>query len=132
MAHRLIPVLAGLACCVAGAPVFAQPFLADPTRPPAALSQETPEEAAAVPILQSVVIPRKGRPVAVIGGQTVRVGEKFGESRLVRLSEREAVLEGPSGIERLPLTPDVEKTDIVTKNMNKTPLPRRAQAGSKP
>ena len=53
--------------------------------------------------------------MAVIGGQQIRLGEKYGESRLVRLSEREAVLEGPDGVERLQLTPGIEKV-IVKKN----------------
>jgi MSHA biogenesis protein MshK len=57
----------------------------------------------------------------------VRLGERYGESRLVKLSEREAVLDGPNGIERLRLTPDVEKTNVVAKRATKTLAPRRAQ-----
>ena len=82
------------------------------------------------PVLESVMIPKKGRPLAVISGQTVRVGENYGESRLVRLNEREAVLEGPAGVERLQLTPGIEKTNVVTKN--KVQQSSGTRGGSKP
>ncbi|MEO8410964.1 MAG: hypothetical protein ABI478_10365, partial [Propionivibrio sp.] len=81
------------------------------------------------PVLQSVVIPVKGRPVAVISGQQVMLGGRYGESRLIRLSESEAVLQGPAGVEHLPLTAAATKTPIVSK----TPAARRARRrGSKP
>lgn len=105
--------------------------LPDPTRPPAGLStlsSETDTETLSGPVLQSVVIPKKGKPIAVISGQQVRLGELYGESRLIRLTEREAVLEGPAGIERLMLTPGIDKTNIITKS----PAAKRAQRGSKP
>ncbi len=65
--------------------------------------------------LTSVMVPKKGKPMAVIGGQLVPLGGMVGEARLVRLSETEAVLEGPEGTERLYLTPDVEKKMNVTR-----------------
>ena len=77
------------------------------------------------PLLQSVMIPKKGKPVAVIGGQQVRLGQRVGQSRLIRLTEREAVLEGPAGIERLLLTPGIEKTNVMTRS----PTGKRAQNG---
>ncbi len=132
MANRLTWVcsLLGLLLSV---PVSAQTVLADPTRPPAGLSSSDPDAAGvSEPILQSVVIPKKGRPVAIIGGQQVRLGEMYGESRLIRLTEKEAVLENASGRERLMLTPGIEKTNIVTKNISKVPAARRVQSGSKP
>jgi len=78
-----------------------------------------------------VLIPKKGKPLAIISGQQVGLGERYGESRLVKLSEREAVLDGPSGVERLQLTPDVEKTNIAAKNVMKTPAPRAARSEGK-
>jgi len=116
-----------LACmaCVVGA-VFAHPsnaqgMLPDPTRPPPGFAEEGGESIEEVrgPVLESVMIPRKGRPVAIISGQTVRLGETWGSDRLVRLSEHEAVLEGGLGIVHLRLTPDVEKTPIVRKKMTR-------------
>ena len=133
MAHRLARLVAIPMLLLAGATAFAQADLADPTRPPAGLVVETTSsEAVAGPVLQSVLIPRKGRAMAVIGGQPVRLGEMYGESRLIKLTEREAVLEGPGGVERLLLTPGIEKTNITMKKTNKSPVPRRTQSEGKP
>jgi MSHA biogenesis protein MshK len=133
MAHRLTRLVAIPVLLLAGATAFAQADLADPTRPPAGLVAEaTSSEAVTGPVLQSVLIPRKGRAMAVIGGQPVRLGEMYGESRLIKLTEREAVLEGPSGVERLLLTPGIEKTNITMKKTNKSPVPRRTQSEGKP
>lgn len=125
-------ILYCLAAALAAAPAFAQSPLADPTRPPAGYAQDGDSPAAVVsgPVLESVVIPKKGKPLAVISGRQVRLGEHYGESRLVRVNEREAVLDGPDGIERLPLTPGIEKTNIVTKN--RTQASPGARSGSKP
>lgn len=91
--------------------------LADPTLPPAAIVglDGTVSMELANSGLTSVMVPKKGKPMAVIGGQLVPLGGVVGEARLVRLSETEAVLEGPEGIERLYLTPDVEKKMNVTR-----------------
>jgi len=114
-------------------PTMAQRVMADPTRPPGNVVMDS-QAAVDVsgPVLQSVLIPKKGRPVAVIGGQQVRLGENYGESRLVRLSEREAVLEGPSGTERLSLTPGVEKIAIRKSSKEKTTAAEGGQRGGKP
>ena len=107
----------------------AQALLSDPTRPPATFSDPAPDSGSVTgPVLQSIKIPKKGKPVAVIGGLQIRLGELYGESRLIKLSEKEAVLEGLAGIERLMLTPGIEKINIITKS----PAARRAQSGSKP
>ena len=120
---RALPALLALAL-----PLAAGAQIADPTRPPVGVA-ETADDAGAVagPVLQSVLIPKNGRPLAVIDGQQVRLGERLGERRLVKLSEREAVLDGPLGIERLQLTPGVEKTNVVAKKATKTPARGRAQ-----
>jgi len=131
MAHRLTLLVVIPAILLAAA--TAQAELPDPTRPPAGLvAEEASSEMAAGPVLQSVLIPKKGRAVAVIGGKQVYLGDMYGESRLTKLSEREAVLEGPSGVERLLLTPGIEKTNIVMKKTNKSPTPRRVQSEGKP
>jgi MSHA biogenesis protein MshK len=132
MADRLMPVFRAtilLALYTLTLGVRAQTALSDPTRPPLAFSSPTTDAGPlAGPVLQSVKIPKKGKPLAVIGGQQVRLGEFYGDSRLIRLTEREAVLQGPAGTERLMLTPGIEKTNIITKS----PAAKRAQSGGKP
>ena len=126
MADRLNRAL--LALCVLALPLAARAQLADPTRPPVGVRAAGGESGEPTgPVLQSVLIPKNGRPLAVIDGQQVRLGERYGESRLVKLSEREAVLDGPNGSERLRLTPDVEIINLVAKKTTKTPAPKRAQ-----
>ncbi len=150
MAGRLIPSCIGMmrkqaltlllvvaAAALPALPALAQPVLPDPTRPPAGLAQEGGQADAAAlgPVLESVVIPGKGRPLAVISGRQVRLGEKYGDSRLVRLNEREAVLDGPSGVERLLLTPGIEKINsmtMTTKNSTKASSSAGTRSGSKP
>ncbi len=94
-------------------PALAQAPLPDPTRPPAAFENApaaTEAKAGNSAGLQTVIL-RKGRkPVAVINGETVELGGKVGEATLVKLSEREAVLQGPQGREVLHLTPKASKT----------------------
>lgn len=70
--------------------------LRDPTRPPAQLLSRGGDAAAAsgAPQLQSVLIGREpgGRRVAVIDGETVRLGETFRGARLVRMTQGEVEL----------------------------------------
>jgi MSHA biogenesis protein MshK len=111
--------------CIAMMSFLGQAFAAaDPTQPPAAWGGGSTDTAVAdeagVLRLQSVLIRQRGRSVAVIGGVTVPLGGSFGEAKLIRLSEREAVLEGPDGVTHLYLTPNVEKQMIVTPGARKT------------
>jgi MSHA biogenesis protein MshK len=76
--------------------------LTDPTRPPAMLTGAGAGPVASAPpagpVLQSVLIARHpgGRQVAVIDGETVRLGGAFHGAILVRLSETEVELQrGP-------------------------------------
>lgn len=85
--------------------------LPDPTRPPAelaVLAAGGAEMAAKGPVLQSVLISR-GRKSAIIGGQVVGLGEKYGEARVVKITESEVVLKTGAVTETLRLFPDVEK-----------------------
>ena len=99
---------------------------ADPTRPPVAWltpaddATKSAGDAAGGMRLQSVKMPVGGRPVAVIGGKTVALGGSVGGATLVRLNEREAVLQGADGVTHLYLTPDVEKQMIETPKPRKT------------
>jgi MSHA biogenesis protein MshK len=77
--------------------------LQDPTRPPAALmaGQGASSQAAAaaergpqLPQLQSVLIARQpgGRHVAVIDGETLRLGDSFRGARVTRIEQNEVEL----------------------------------------
>jgi MSHA biogenesis protein MshK len=72
--------------------------LSDPTRPPSMLVRTpagAPVAASAAPVLQSVLIGRQagGRQVAVIDGETVRLGGTFRGAVLVRMTETEVELQ---------------------------------------
>jgi MSHA biogenesis protein MshK len=96
LVKRFAASMLALALGSAGA-VRAQ-ALEDPTRPPAMLTRTGPgvaaPAAAAGPQLQSVLIARQpgGRQVAVIDGQTVRLGQSYKGAQLVRMSETEVEL----------------------------------------
>jgi MSHA biogenesis protein MshK len=71
--------------------------LRDPTRPPARLfaaSAAVPGASAQAPQLQSVLIGRQagGRHVAVIDGETVRLGDSFRGARVARMTQTEVEL----------------------------------------
>lgn len=129
MAYRLTGLFGMAAAVVLGSAAtasLAQTALPDPTRPPSFVPGAAGEtENPGGPVLQSVIVPRKGRAIAIIDGQQVRVGDQFGERRLLKASEREVVLRGPSGIETLLLTPGVEKMKTTTKQKT---LPKAAAA----
>jgi MSHA biogenesis protein MshK len=70
--------------------------LQDPTRPPAAAmaASAAPAAAASGPRLQSILIGREagGRHLAVIDGETVRLGEQFHGARVARIGDNEVEL----------------------------------------
>jgi MSHA biogenesis protein MshK len=84
-------LFACLLCGVAGAQ-----GLQDPTKPPAAATPVAagPIAASAGPQLQSILIAREagGRHVAVIDGETVRLGERFHGAKVARIGENEVEL----------------------------------------
>ena len=81
--------------------------LNDPTRPPAGISaNDTSDGAAAGPVLQSVMITPTAR-TAIIGGETVKLGGKYGDARVIKITESEVVLRSANGTETLRMYPDV-------------------------
>ena len=96
-----------LACVAMSASLHAQ-ALQDPTRPPASLLA-APSVAASAPEsalqLQSVLLGKGRTPAAVISGEVVMLGARFRDARLVRVTERSAVLKGPQGETTLALIP---------------------------
>lgn len=92
---------------------FVHAQMPDPTRPGG--SQMTPESgsSASAPLesgVQTVILRRGGKSTAVINGQHVVVGGKFGDKRVLRITESEIVLKGESGREVIKVTPSIEKT----------------------
>ena len=93
--------LIALLLLVGATSAFAQQ--ADPTRPPAAWLAPVDDSAR-----------------GATGEQAVALGGRVGGATLIRLNEREAVLQGADGVTHLYLTPDVEK------QMIETPKPRKS------
>ncbi len=83
--------------------------LTDPTRPPGALAVTTSDGmVSSGPVLQSVKL-SQGRKVAMISGEMVALGGRYGSARLVKLTESEAVLKDGAETTVLKLFPLVEK-----------------------
>lgn len=118
------PILTCLTLLAALAPasLLAQPqALLDPTRPPAGMERGGAGPAASaadgVPRLQSVLIaPRAGgRHVAVIDGETVRLGDTFKGARVARMTQDQVVLERGGERQVLRLAPETTGSSPVTK-----------------
>lgn len=91
--------------------VQAQQSLSDPTRPPTAESV-APVSTGSGSKLQSIKLPRGGKPLAIIDGQRVSIGEKFGDAEVLKITESEVVLKGPEGVQTLKMAPDVQKKPL--------------------
>ena len=95
------------AALAAAAPASAQP-LVDPMRPPVVAASAAASVGAAS-ALQTIVI-RPDRRFAIIDKQTVALGERVGDARVVRIAETEVTLRDDSGGTRvLRLYPQVDK-----------------------
>ena len=88
--------------------------ISDPTRPPAALSAVASAEsgAAPAPVLSSIKITPTEK-TAVIGGETVRLGGRYGDARVIKITDSEVVLRTSAGTETLRLYPDVDIRPVV-------------------
>ena len=105
---RILIVLLLAPCALATGTAGAQ-GMTDPTRPPAAMALPGDNAApAGGPVLQSVML-SPGRKVAVISGEMVVLGGRYGGARLVRLTESEAVLREGAQTTVLRMFPLVEK-----------------------
>jgi MSHA biogenesis protein MshK len=93
---RSVALSAMLAAGLVHAASSSSQGLPDPTRPPAAATpaQAGADAAPAVPQLQSVLVgqARAERRIAVIDGESVRVGESFHGARVVRIADNEVEL----------------------------------------
>jgi MSHA biogenesis protein MshK len=91
--QKFLILCIGMANLLLAYSVKAEPLI-DPTQPPASLFEAANGTAAADftgPVLQSVLIGPHYR-AAIISGEKVMLGQKYGQSTLIQLNEREAVL----------------------------------------
>ena len=101
-------ILAALGLLLGHGSVTAQ-TMNDPTRPPGAMSSADHEpERARAAVLQSVLI-TPTRRAAIINGQRVELGGRFGEARVLKITETEVVLRSAAGTEVLKMYPNVDK-----------------------
>jgi MSHA biogenesis protein MshK len=94
MTNRILRLLAAAALSLSFAAAQAQ-SLQDPTRPPATpATGDKGAPAYAGPQLQSILIGREqgGRRVAVIDGETVRLGETWNGARVARITPHQVEL----------------------------------------
>jgi MSHA biogenesis protein MshK len=100
-------------CLTAAAISVSAETLTDPTRPPAELNpvMASSQIASAGPTLQSVLVSR-GRRIAIISGKEVRVNDKFGEAKVVKITDMEVVLRSGKNVQTLKLFPDVDKQKV--------------------
>lgn len=91
------------------APAVAAQGMTDPTRPPVELLGAGP--AAPESPLQSVLISGQ-RKSAIINGQIVPLGGKYGDARLVRITPTEVTLKTDEATEVLKLYPSVDKMPV--------------------
>jgi MSHA biogenesis protein MshK len=99
MSPRLLALAMAAAACTAQAAPFA-----DPTRPPDAKGDEGDGAARSGPRLESVLI-APDRRIAVISGQQVTIGSRFGDGEVVGITESEVRIRKPAGEESLRLFP---------------------------
>lgn len=114
---RILAALLALAGSLA--PAAHAQSLPDPTRP--ALGSGPGAAAPAPPQLQVVLIGSgsAGRRVAVISGQTLRIGDKFGGAVLASISSNEVVLREGNTVRVLKLFPVPEQKNSASDGNSK-------------
>jgi len=113
MADRLMRAISTLLMALLSVAATAEE-LADPTRPPASLTAPVAAPASGVPEirparLQSIFI-SKTRRAAIIDGESVELGGKYGDAKLIEVNEGSIVLRGTQGRQVMTLFPDVKIT----------------------
>lgn len=94
--------------------------LPDPTRPPDSIAAPVAapvDGAASQPVaLQSIII-SKTRRAAIIGGETVELGGKYGDAKLIEVKEGHVVLKNAQGRQVMTLFPDVKMNAVRSDKM---------------
>lgn len=104
-------LFAALMCGCAGTVLAQATSLADPTRPPIVSTESAGEPAPpAGPTLQSILI-SPSRRLAVISGQEVAQGGKYGDATVTSITESTVLLRYADRRETLRLLPDVKKRE---------------------
>lgn len=110
MAGRLIPAALLAAMCLLAAPGWAASSLPEPNRPWTASDADGAGIGeAALPELQMVLLPRKGKPVAVISGERVVLGGRYRDATLIAVRENKVILLDAEGRRELHMTPEISK-----------------------
>ncbi len=94
--------------------------LPDPMRPPAGMDAMIPAAAPSGPALQ-LIRTVDGKRMAIISGQTVKVGGKLNDAIVTRIDEDRVLLRGPEGVVTLKLFPEVEKNPSVSDQIKSKP-----------
>ncbi len=109
--------------------------LRDPTQPPASVYSDTvtndDQEIIAGPVLQSVMIGSQYRS-AIINGQKVMLGKKYGQATLIRLNEHKAVLRNQDMTTQTLLMDYVIEKKIVSPTASPPATKRKVTHSSKP
>ena len=105
-------------------PVAASPQVVnDPTRPPDGFAAGDPGaagDAGGGLVLQSVMI-SPSRKAAIINGEMVRLGEKYGDAVLIKVTENEVVLKSGNATQVLKMYPGVENKIIAPASTKRPP-----------
>jgi MSHA biogenesis protein MshK len=104
--HAAAAWVVGVVLALMPAIVLSQ-VMTDPTRPPTGYADTDVATAPAGPMLQSVMITPTAK-AAIISGEMVKLGEKFGSAKLVKITESEVVLKDGDESQVLKLYPGVE------------------------
>ena len=106
----LAVTLAWMLCCASAIAQVGN----DPTRPPSGFAAGGADadiaDTGGGMVLQSIMITPTTK-VAIIGGVTVKLGEKYGDAVLVKVAENEVVLKSGTTSQVLKLYPGVEKRE---------------------
>jgi hypothetical protein len=120
--------------CVMPWLALAQESLPDPTRPAVSVDALPVAVSAVREILQSVII-SPNHKAAIISGETVVLGDSFGDSRLLEVNEGAVVLQNAEGKRVLTLFPGValKPTQVEKKvgQKNSAPIKKAAHKAAK-
>ena len=122
-----------IALCAAMSSAMAQ-GLNDPTRPPTGFAIGDPDAAGdggGGLVLQSVMISPTGR-AAIINGEMVKLGQKYGDAVLIKVAENEVVLKSGAGTQVLKMYPGIEKREIAPPADQAAPRRGRGQRPATP